>query len=44
MDVSTSDLRLFDALKDVSFTEFITLKLIKFLYVISASSASRSAC
>ena len=34
MDVSASDLRLFDALKDVSFTEFITLKLIKFLYIL----------
>jgi uncharacterized membrane protein len=34
MDIHTSDFSLFDALKDMSFTEFVTLKLIKFLYIL----------
>lgn len=36
MDDSTSrsNVSLFDALKDLSFSEFITLKLIKFIYIL----------
>ena len=38
MDNSVGDANLFDALKDTSFNEFVTLKLIKFIYIIGLAA------
>lgn len=34
MQSSTDNVQLFEALKDVGFTQFITLKLLKFIYIL----------